>query len=490
MDDFFDICILGGGINGCGIANDAASRGLKVLLIDKDDFASHTSSNSSKLIHGGLRYLERGHFSLVKKALNERSILLKIAPQLVFPQAFIIPDSPFSKSPTLMRIGLWMYDNLSFKNTLPSSRRISARSNPTYFSPLSKNTKKGFVFYDTRTNDARLVLANALSAKANGAILLNYAKVTQFSAHNQCWQLTIQHQNIQFNYEAKCIINATGPFANLTNDFFNIPNDEILKLVKGSHLVIKKLYEGDHGYFLHLSDKRIVFIIPYNGLTLIGTTEESFTGDLDNVFISENEKQYLYDVVQTHFNVTISDNDIIDTWSGVRPLINKPESEMTDLNRDYQFHLSNNSPPYFTIYGGKLTTYRRLADDILESCRGIFPSLPKSTTSHYPLYGNLLGKDNYLKQIDCIKKQYAYLPSRLLSRYIHTYGLQFTAFCPPDNNIKSLGKEIDTDLFEAEINYLVKNEWAKTPDDIIKRRIGVPINQLPFDINAKLLAYL
>ncbi|WBV64502.1 glycerol-3-phosphate dehydrogenase [Legionella pneumophila 130b] len=281
MDQVFDVAIIGGGINGCGCAADAALRGLSVILFEQDDLASKTSSSSTKLIHGGLRYLEHYEFGLVKKALQERQTLLNLAPHLVHSQSFVLPYLKHMRPSWLLRLGLFFYDHLSRKNHLPKSRLIHRNNKNNYFTPLKEELNRGFLFYDATTDDARLTILNAIQAKNHGASIRPHAKVTHAEVINNIWHLTIQPTKGQsYKAYAKSIINATGPWVQSIAQLTHTPIQKDITLVKGSHIIVPKLFEGNHAYFLQHNDQRVIFVIPYHGFSMIGTTDIHYTGIL------------------------------------------------------------------------------------------------------------------------------------------------------------------------------------------------------------------
>ena len=299
----YDVVIIGGGINGCGCAADAALRGLSVLLCEQDDLASKTSSSSSKLIHGGLRYLEHFHFNLVKKALAERQTLMQLAPFLVRPLALVLPHDKKMRPLWMVRLGLFLYDHLNKKNTLPHSRLIHRLKQTLYFEPLNKDINKGFVFYDGTTDDARLTITNALQAKQHGAKIMTQTALIQASVINNVWQLTFQTASgTPFQVLAKSIINAAGPWVERVNRLLNIPLNHTISLIKGSHIVIPKLYDGEHAYLLQNNDERVVFAIPFHGHTMVGTTDVPLSETLDEVTIESSEIDYLFTLIARFFN--------------------------------------------------------------------------------------------------------------------------------------------------------------------------------------------
>lgn len=466
-----DLVIIGGGINGCGCAADAALRGLSVVLIEKGDLASQTSSSSSKLIHGGLRYLEQYDFGLVKKALNERQILLQVAPHLVHPLQFILPHHTHSRSPLLLRLGLFLYDNLSRQNLLPMSQAINRKHNPDFFVPLKMPIQKGFSYYDCATDDARLTLANALQAKQHGASLITHAEVSSAKVVNGEWRVTYTCQNkLPQTLSAKTLINATGPWVQSLNQTLNIPNQHQLALVKGSHLILKKFYPGNHAYVLQHSDKRLVFTIPYFGHTLLGTTEIPCTTMPDSLHIEEEEIRYLLAIVSDYFKQPASTENIVTSFCGVRPLLAQSDKNPSALTRDYLYQFSLAPAPCVSIYGGKITTYRKLAKEVIDQLQVCFPDLKPSTTHQVPLPGAVIDDIPFQQFASHAVENYAWLDPQILHHYLHTYGTNTATILQHCQRIEDLGQAFTSTLYQREVDYLLEHEWAVSANDILWRR--------------------
>ena len=471
MDQVFDVAIIGGGINGCGIAADAALRGLSVLLIEKDDLASKTSSSSSNLIHGGLRYLEQYDFSLVKKALDERQTLLKIAPHLVYPLPFVLPYEQSMRPVWLLRTGLFLYDHLSRKNRLPKSRLIRRSKCSNYFSPLNRHYSKGFVFYDCATDDARLTLANALQAREYGATILTNCELLQGVAENNQWRLTVGlSSGPTIHYRAKALVNAAGPWAENVNQRLKIPNHYQLSLVKGSHLVVHKMYEGKQAYLLQNQDNRIIFIVPYHGYTMIGTTDVAFADQLDNITISPQEIDYLLGLANQYMKHPVKTEDIISSWSGVRPLLASDEEKPQSLSRDYAFHYTNSPAPAVSIYGGKITTYRQLSQKAIDAFSPVFPYLKKSISNKTILPGGKLGNWDFKTYLSHAQEKYHWLEESIRDRILNTYGTRSELILGNCSCLSDLGQHFGQNLYQVEVDYLIQKEWAKSGDDILWRR--------------------
>jgi len=373
----YDIFIIGGGINGAGIARDAAGRGLKVFLAEKNKVGSATSSWSSKLIHGGLRYLENYEFKLVRESLKEREVITKIAPKITKPIPFIIPHTKKLRSKLLIRLGLFLYDNLGGKTKIPKSSKINF--NKKFTNILQSHYKVGFQYYDVQVDDKKLVEININDAKKLGANVIENRKVINAKRLNEGWEITLDNNEL---VKSKILINAAGPWINeIVNNVIKVNSNKSIRLVRGSHIIIKKLYEEEVAFTLQNDDSRIVFVIPYkNEYSLIGTTEVDVNTP-DKPKISNEEKIYLINTINKHFVKQISQEDIVDTYSGIRPLI-EDFKEATRVTRDYVFdlNLESHNSPLLNIYGGKLTTYRKLSEKVMEE---LSPYLPNTKTKNW-----------------------------------------------------------------------------------------------------------
>lgn len=471
MTEIFDVAIIGGGINGCGCAADAALRGLSVVLLEKDDLASKTSSNSTKLIHGGLRYLEHFEFALVKKALKERQLLLGLAPHLIVPQIFILPYQKHMRSSWLLRTGLFIYDHLSPKNLLQKCQTINRTMDKLYFEPLVSNLIKGFSFYDAATDDARLTITNAIQAKKHGASIHSHSGLVETEIIEGIWHLSVQPAKGEpYKLKAKTLINAAGPWVQSVAQITHVPMKNKITLVKGSHIVVPKMYEGNHAYFLQHDDKRVIFIIPYQGFNMIGTTDVEYRGALDRVSISEDEIEYLIHFVNSCFQSKINKTDIVHTWSGVRPLIASEGKENRTLSRDYSYEFIQHPAPIITIYGGKITTYRQLAEEVINQLKLIFPSLPDSKTQITPLPGATFKTMDFQQYALYAKEKYYWLDAAVLKRYLYSYGSLMEEFLSSCTQMQSLGRYFGASLYQIEVDYLIAKEWARDSSDILERR--------------------
>jgi glycerol-3-phosphate dehydrogenase len=466
----YDVVVIGGGINGCGIANDAAGRGLKVLLCEKNDLASSTSSNSSKLIHGGLRYLEHYEFRLVREALAERETLLKNAPHIIWPLRFILPHRPHLRPRWMILAGLFLYDNLSKLTTLKKSHGVTLKPD----NPLASDIKKGFEYSDAWVDDSRLVVLNAMSAKNNGATICTQHTCIKALRENDHWLIKLKNNFTQDVSTIKCkvLVNAAGPWvADLFKTVIDVKAPQNVRLIKGSHIVVPKIHDGDKAYILQNEDHRIVFIIPYEGdFTLIGTTDIEVNQDPSTVKISDDEIAYLIGITNKNFKHKISRSDIVHTYSGVRPLLDDESSSAQAITRDYTLEISNenDAPPLLSIFGGKITTYRKLAEAAVDKISPFFekagPSWTKSTTLPG---GDFSSHENLSKEL---AKQYPWLDTAIKNRYVRSYGTLAHQILSSCNSIKDMGKDFGAGLYECEVQYLINSEWAHSSEDLLWRR--------------------
>lgn len=467
-----DIFIIGGGINGTGIAHEAASRGLSVTLCEKNDLAAGTSSTSSNLIHGGLRYLENYDFGLVRKALQEREILMRLAPHLISPLEFILPQEKHGRPAWLIRLGLLIYDHLASHPSLPNSKKVNLTNHLDGLALLS-DFKIGFSYYDCRTNDARLVVLNALAAQKNGATILTHTQFLSAERTQNRWKIELKNQESTETYfcYAKALVNAAGPWiAELQDKHINIENDFSVKLVKGSHIVIPKLYEGNFAYILQNSDKRIIFTIPYeNEFTLIGTTDTPYTADLDKITASTTEQTYLCNIINHYFKKSISPKDIVWSFAGVRCLQADGSQKLSDITRDYCFQFLDETG-LLTVISGKLTTYRRLAEEAVKTLEPLFPQMKPSLSTSAVLPGGDIENADFDQFYQQFCAEYAWLPEKIAQRYAKSYGTRVDLFLKNVKSINELGNFFGAGLYQKEVEYLIKYEWAKSAEDILWRR--------------------
>lgn len=472
--DVADLLIIGGGINGCGIAADAAGRGLKVVLCEAEDLASGTSAWSSKLIHGGLRYLEQGAFKLVHDALKEREILLKKAPFLIHPLEFILPHEAHLRPAWMIQTGLFLYDHLAKRKHIPRSKKIRLNSKGKR-NPLQSQYQTGFSYYDCQTDDARLTLLNALAAKQAGAEIHTRMRCQTIKACDQHWLVCCQDtlQKTEHQFQAKTIVNAAGPWVESINQLAEMQPDCHVQLVQGSHIVVPKLYEGEHAYILQNSDERIVFAIPYlNHFTLIGTTDLNYQGEPRRAKITPEETNYLCDIINHYFRTTLTPNNICWSFSGVRPLYqHHGEKKPSKATREYHLGLSHSRTqlPFLSVYGGKITTFRVLAEAVLAQLKPYLPPHGTPWTAEAPLPGGDLGSD-FQAFLKTLYREYSWLPKSQCRRYALAYGTNIRALLSEAGQLRDLGRHFGADLYEREVLYWIANEWAQSSEDMLWRR--------------------
>ncbi len=456
-----DLLIIGGGINGVGIARDAAGRGLKVTLIEKGDLASKTSSWSTKLIHGGIRYLENYEFRLVRESLKEREVIRKIAPHITKPIRFVLPHVPSLRPTWLIRLGLMLYDWMGGFISFPKSKVVNLGTDYNE-NPIKPNFLTGYEYSDLFVDDARLVLLNAQDAISRGAKIYTNSKVQKVVRKKNYWEVFLSNGEI---LQSKVIINASGPYVlDVLKNIIGIESKKKIRHVQGSHIITERLYDGEQAYILQLSDKRIIFLIPYlDNFTLIGTTDHEVK-TYDNPVITDIEKNYLIKSVNKFIKKKITEDDIIWTYSGVRPLVEDLNENASKITRDYTFEIDDNGAPILTIFGGKLTTYRKLSEHALKKISKYIKITNKSWTGNEILPG--------AKEI--IDKNFL-IPEKLTKRLIKTYGDKIINLNQYYQSFMDGGEHIFEDLYEFEIKYLVQEEMAKTPEDILFRRTKLGI---------------
>jgi glycerol-3-phosphate dehydrogenase len=468
MNADYDLLIIGGGINGAGIARDAAGRGLSVLLAESGDLAGATSSASTKLIHGGLRYLEYYEFSLVRHALLERERLLRIAPHLVQPLTFVLPHEKHLRPKWMISLGLLLYDNLAPRRALPRSRRVNLQKHA-YGEPLRRELTAGFTYADCRVDDARMVVLNAMDAAERGATILPRVACTSLRPENGLWRATLRDTGRMGEraVTARMAVNATGPWVRQFLDDNRLAHEKTpqIRLVKGSHIVTKKLFSGPQAYILQQPDGRIVFAIPYeHDFTLIGTTDTDYSGDPRAPLLDDGERAYLLAAMNRSFTHALTEADIVHAYSGVRPLLADGHASAKAVTRDYRLVLDDSfGPRLLSVFGGKITTFRRLAEEALALLTGE----EKSWTASAPLPGAPEDFDDYFAQLAA---RHRFLPPELLLRYAHAYGTRTERLLEGRSALAHMGEDYGAGLYDAEIAYLVENEWARTPEDILWRR--------------------
>ena len=473
-----DLLVIGGGINGSGIAADAQGRGLQTLLCERGDLGGETSSASSKLVHGGLRYLEQYEFKLVREALKEREVLLNKAPHLVRPLRFVLPHAPHLRPAWMIRAGLFLYDHLTRLKSLQKSSRLRLDKRREG-EPLQKQYRTGFAYSDCRIDDARTVIANAQLARDKGAAIRVNTACTHAERQGDGWVATLtDQQGRHTTVYCRAIVNAAGPWVGeVLQEVFTKQASHHVRLVKGSHFVVPRLYEGDHAYILQNRDGRIVFALPYgftgphdNAFTAIGTTDVPYEGDPGQVSIADEEKDYLCNLINDYFNQAVTPAQILSSWSGVRPLFGEQGASASTLSREYTLELDNSAgqAPLLSVFGGKITTYRTLSEQAVDRLQAYFSHSGPCQTRSEPLPGGEAAS------LEAIMKQlhhhYPWLESALLYRYAATYGLCTEKFLGSASCAEDLGQHFGAGLYEAELDYLYQYEWATTLEAVIWRR--------------------
>lgn len=465
----YDIAVIGGGINGVGIANDATGRGLSVFLCEKDDFASHTSSASSKLIHGGLRYLEHKEFRLVREALAEREVLLVKAPHIIKPMRFIMPHRPHLRPAWLIRAGLFFYDHLGKREKLLGSNLIYFKED----SPLKAAITRGFEYSDCTVDDARLVVLNALQAKEKGAKVVTRTRCVKAYRQQELWHLELQSGAESYQIRAKALVNAAGPWVEeIISENLELKSPYQVRLIQGSHIVVPKLYDCHKAFIMQNEDRRIVFAIPYlEKYTLIGTTDQEYLDDPQKVEITEVEIDYLLTVTNSHFKKQLTRTDIVSQFSGVRALCDDESDNPSAVTRDYTLALQveDKTTPLLSVFGGKITTYRKLAESALEHLEPFFTDMGEEWTAN----DVLPGAENWTTLEDLVIKiqnQVEGITEQLATRWANAYGSRVWDILHERKALEQLGQDFGHGLFESEVQYLCENEWANTAEDILWRR--------------------
>ncbi|PTQ06158.1 glycerol-3-phosphate dehydrogenase [Vibrio sp. ZF 223] len=469
-----DLIVIGGGINGAGIAADAAGRGLNVGLYEANDFASATSSASSKLIHGGLRYLEHYEFRLVSEALAEREVLLRKAPHVAQPMRFRLPHRPFLRPAWMIRCGLFLYDNLGKRTTLPGSKTVNLAKSGL----LKPEMKTGFEYSDCWVDDARMVLLNVLAAKENNAEVRNYCRVEKAHREGGIWHVTILDvmTNQRFERKAKALVNAAGPWVKqFFDDGLEQASPRNIRLIKGSHIVVPRIHDEPQAYILQNKDNRIVFMIPYlDKFSIIGTTDLEYKGDPRNVAIDDVEVDYLIDIVNQHFVKQLGREDVVWTYSGVRPLCDDESDSPQAITRDYTLELDAelDQAPLLSIFGGKLTTYRKLGEAALKKLEPHLTYMGAPWTANNTLPGgNFSCSREQLAKM--IHTKYPWASEALLLRYVTQFGTYTWKLLEGANSEADLGSQFSSEahgVYQVEIDYLINEEMAMTDEDILWRR--------------------
>lgn len=478
-EKIYDLAVIGGGINGVGIAADASGRGLSVFLCEKDDLASHTSSASSKLIHGGLRYLEHKEFRLVREALAEREVLLAKAPHIIRPMRFIMPHRPHLRPAWLIRTGLFFYDHLGKREKLLGSNNVYFKED----SPLNSAITRGFEYSDCAVDDARLVVLNAMHAREKGADIVTRTRCLSARRDGQYWIVDLENENCQFQIKAKALVNAAGPWvAKFIKQDLELKSPYGIRLIQGSHIIVPKLYEGDKAFIMQNDDRRIVFAIPYlDQYTMIGTTDREYQGDPAQVQITQAETDYLLEVSNAHFKKQLTQADVIWTFAGVRPLCDDESDNPSAITRDYTLALSQENDeqaPLLSVFGGKLTTYRKLAESAMQQLKAFFPEMKGSWTATEALPGgeNMESVEQLMREI---RAQVTDASEALVKRWASAYGSRIWNILGEKSSVEQLGQHFGQGLYAKEVDYLCNAEWVTTSQDVLWRRskLGLSFTQ-------------
>jgi glycerol-3-phosphate dehydrogenase len=486
----FDLAIIGGGINGTGLARDAAGRGIRVLLVEMNDLSSGTSSASSKLIHGGLRYLEHGALRLVREALTEREVLLRAAPHVIRPMRFLLPLLPGRRSALKLRLGLLLYDWLGARRLLPASRTVNLAHNP-LAQPLRHTFHVGFEYSDCLVDDSRLVVLNALDAAERGAVIRTCTRLTRAECGEQ-WELVLVHCGRRETVNARVLVNAAGPWiGEVAETMIRRPLPAPVRLVKGSHIVVRRRFEQDCSYLLQAADGRVVFLLPFaEHFTLIGTTDENFVGDLNAPAPDVDEIRYLCKTVNEYFREKIMPDELVWSFAGVRALYDDGAGKPEDVTRDYVLTLDHepHRAPLLTVYGGKITTHRRLAEAAMAKIGHFFGARPPWTAGA-PLPGGEFAPDGFYALVAEFIGRWPFLAEPHARRLARAYGRRSERILGSAQSMDDLGARFTGDLTGAEVRYLVEHEWAESAEDVLFRRSKLGLQATPAEI-AELEAFM
>ncbi|WP_298173431.1 glycerol-3-phosphate dehydrogenase [Novosphingobium sp.] len=478
----YDLLIVGGGINGAGIARDAAGRGLSVLLVEQEDLASHTSSASTKLIHGGLRYLEYYEFRLVREALIERERLLGMAPHIIWPLAFVLPQMNSPRPAWLVRLGLFLYDHLGGRKKLPATRTVNlARS--ALGNGLKPGAKTAFVYSDCWVEDSRLVVLNARDAAERGARIETRTKLVSAVREGALWKAEIASGSGTRTVLARGLVNAAGPWVeDVLQRAASASQDRGVRLIKGSHIIVPKLYEGDHAFLLQNPDRRVVFAIPYeHDFTLVGTTDEPWEQLPGKAQISPEETDYLCETVRRYFSREIHPQDVVWSYAGIRPLYDDHAANASAVTRDYVLDLDggDGKAPLLSVFGGKITTYRKLAEHALEKLVPFYPGAKGDWTAGVDLPGGDIPGDDFEAFAAQLASAHPGLPRALLTRLARAYGTRARVILGTAQTMEALGTDFGGGLTQAEVDYLAAQEWACTAEDVLYRRSKLGLHVPP-----------
>ena len=471
----FDVLVIGGGINGTGIACDAAGRDLSVLLVEQGDLAGATSSASSKLIHGGLRYLEYGEFRLVREALREREVLLNKAPHIIWPLRFVLPHRPEARPVWLVRTGLFLYDHLGRNRQLADSTTLDFRTHSAGL-PLQDHYRTGFEYSDCWVDDARLVVLNAVAARGHGADIRVRTRFERARRIDGVWEADLRDHatGTVATVRARTLVNAAGPWVRrLFDDAIPVPAAADVRLVKGSHMVVPRLHDGDQAYILQNVDRRVIFVLPYErDFSLIGTTDLPFTGDPARPVMDADEAAYLCDAVNRYFMRPISPDDVVWSYAGVRPLYDDAAADPSAVTREYVLALDggHGEAPVLSVFGGKITTYRRLAEHALTKLTPFLPHMGRAWTASAPLPGGDLPDGRFDRLVAELMGDYSGLDAAMLTRLARRHGTRARAILGDAVRPSDLGRDFGAGLTAREVDFLVRDEWARDPDDVLWRR--------------------
>ncbi|MEL6127403.1 MAG: glycerol-3-phosphate dehydrogenase [Pseudomonadota bacterium] len=473
-DGMVDLFVIGGGINGCGIARDAAGRGLSVALCEKDDLAQATSSSSTKLFHGGLRYLEYYEFRLVREALIERETLLTAMPHISWPMRFVLPHHKEMRPAWLIRLGLFLYDNLGGRKILPGTKTLNLHTDPAG-APLKTAYTKAFEYSDCWVEDSRLVVLNARDAEARGARIMTRTTCVSATRNADHWDVVVEKADgAQETIRARGLVNAGGPWVeDIIRNTVRINSTEGVRLVRGSHIVLKKQFDHDKAYFMQGKDGRIMFAIPYEtDFTLIGTTDKDHRGAPGTAECTDEEAQYMLDFASEYFAEPLKAEDIVWRYSGVRPLYDDGASSATAATRDYVLSLDGGGPqaPLLNVFGGKITTYRRLAEAALAKLAPFYPAATDDWTARVPLPGGDFPVDGVQALVDGLKDAHPFLDDRWALRLVRAYGTEAVEVLGHAQDASDLGEEFGASLTEAELRWLVDKEYVRSAEDAVWRR--------------------
>ncbi len=483
-ETMFDIFVIGGGVNGCGIARDAAGRGLRVGLAEMGDLASATSSASTKMFHGGLRYLEYYKFRLVREALIEREVLLRNMPHISWPMRFVLPLHKDMRPSWLIRLGLFMYDHLGGRKILPATATLDLTKDDAG-KPLKASLKKAFEYSDCWVQDSRLVVLNALDAKARGAEILTRTKVIAAKRRGDHWEVELDAAGEYRMIRTKVLVNAAGPWvANVLRDTLQLDTKEGVRLVRGSHIVVKKHFQHERAYFFQGADDRIIFAIPYEGdFTLIGTTDHDQGDDLSKPVCTTEEADYLRAFASEYFATPINPEDIVWTFSGTRPLYDDQASSATEATRDYVLSLNEDGAPLLSIFGGKITTYRKLAEAAMDKLANHFDGLKNNWTATAALPGGDFPHDGVPRLLATLQADYPFLSTKQAQRLIRTYGTEAAKMLGDAKAANDLGEDFGAGLTATEVHWLCEHEFAVTAEDILWRRTKLGLHFTPEQTN-------